>query len=120
MLLFERFHPYKRIFICVGEDNYMIADSSLKDMHCGKTDKRMCNLHKDLEVEHVPIQIPSTTKKKYTTKRCLICLSNGKRRESRYQCSSCVDSPALCRNICFSEYHRQRNNIHSVDSSLTI
>ena len=46
-----------------------------------------------------------TEKKKYPTKRCVVCLDKSLRKETRYYCSICMDSPALCKNKCFRVYH---------------
>ena len=54
--------------------------------------------------KHVPSNIPANENKKYPTNRGVGCKKHGIRRESRYYCKNCSDSPALCRD-CFDSYH---------------
>lgn len=56
-------------------------------------------------VRHTPVKILSTAKKKYPSKRCVICYRNGRRVESRVECRQCLARPALCVNPCFYIYH---------------
>ena len=61
--------------------------------------------------EHFPSQIRPTAKKKYPQRRCVICKGNGKPRDCRYYCKSCFERPALCKSLCFLQYHY---NIYSL------
>ena len=53
---------------------------------------------------HAPSSIPPTENKKYPTRKCRVCTKLGIRRESRYCCKDCSDTPALCK-ACFNDYH---------------
>ena len=48
-----------------------------------------------LRGRHFPSLIPPTACKALPQRRCTICLSNGKWRDVRYCCESCVKNPAL-------------------------
>ena len=53
---------------------------------------------------HVPCPIPPTANKKYPQRRCKGCRGYGIKRDVRYYCKACPDTPALCKP-CFREYH---------------
>ena len=44
-------------------------------------------------------------KKKTPTRRCQYCSSKENRKVSRYQCVRCNESPALCVDPCFRQFH---------------
>ncbi|KAK1341004.1 hypothetical protein QTO34_017404 [Cnephaeus nilssonii] len=48
--------------------------------------------------QHIPVQIPSSDNKKYPTKVCKVCKSNGKRRETRYICQQSMTKEARIYN----------------------
>ena len=52
---------------------------------------------------HVLGNIPATEKKTDPYKRCSVCYSKGKRKETRFQCKKC--EVPLCAVDCFEEYH---------------
>ena len=74
---------------------------------------RTCNVsgsesEQTYKEEHNLLQIPSTEKKKYPTKRCIICLDINKRKETRYYCTTCMNNPPLCKSKCFELYHKHQ------------
>ena len=75
-----------------------------------------CNMQpsdqkKDKKDEHSLIKIPSTKRKKYAQKVCVHCRQKyGVRNDTRYICVLC--QVALCKEPCFSNYHRETNNTH--------
>ena len=56
---------------------------------------------------HFPELIPPTQSKQHPQKRCIVCTSNKKRKESRYQCGDCAHKPGLCPAPCFKIYHTE-------------
>ena len=55
---------------------------------------------------HFPELIPPTANKQNPQKRCVVCTQSKKRKESRYQCADCENTPGLCPAPCFRDYHR--------------
>ena len=51
------------------------------------------------------VLLPPTQRKSKPAKRCRVCYSRGKRKESRYYCPLCPSQPGLCPRECFSQYH---------------
>ena len=49
--------------------------------------------------------VPPTDKKKKNQKRCVICMKETKRKESRYQCKTCSNHLGLCPAPCFKVFH---------------
>lgn len=60
-----------------------------------------------LTERHFANFIPSTAQKKFTTKRCVVCTKNKRRRESRYMCPTC--NVPLCIVPCFEIYHTKKH-----------
>lgn len=59
--------------------------------------------------KHTPQSFPpSTTRKGAKVKRCRVCLSKDKRKDTAYFCDACPDKPALCLKSCFSEHHEKK------------
>ena len=58
---------------------------------------------------HRLLPIPSTLKKKWPQKPCIICRKDGqrRRRDTRYYCHAC--NVALCKKICSETYHTERD-----------
>ena len=56
---------------------------------------------------HFPELIPPTQSKQNPQKRCVVCTSNKRRKESRYQCGDCAHKPGLCPAPCFKTYHTE-------------
>ena len=54
---------------------------------------------------HAIVQLPPTPRKSKPAKRCRVCYSRGKRKESRYYCPLCPSQPGLCPKECFDLYH---------------
>ena len=54
---------------------------------------------------HYLFPIPATGKKNNPTRKCVVCATAGKRRESRYICAYCEDQIPLCIYPCFVQYH---------------
>ena len=56
---------------------------------------------------HDPEPVPATKsdQRRAPTKRCVHCYKLGIRRESRYQCDTCLVHPGLCVYPCFRDYH---------------
>ena len=54
---------------------------------------------------HTIVQLPPTQRKPKPAKRCRVCYSLGKRKESRYYCPACPSQPGLCPKECFAQYH---------------
>ena len=59
----------------------------------------------DSRRSHRPVYLPSTAQKEHPSKRCKVCSEAGLRKETRFQCGTCL--MPLCRGICFSRYHEQ-------------
>ncbi|XP_076160842.1 piggyBac transposable element-derived protein 4 isoform X4 [Ptiloglossa arizonensis] len=53
--------------------------------------------------QHIPVKIPSSEKKKFPTKVCRVCVTHGKRSETRYICKFCA--VPLHIGECFTKYH---------------
>ena len=54
---------------------------------------------------HRLLPIPSTLKKKWPQKPCIICRKDDqRRRDTRHYCNTC--NVALCKNICFETHHK--------------
>ena len=60
-----------------------------------------------LNERHFPKFVPPTEKKHNSMRKCKVCSENGKRAESRYQCSDC--DVGLCVVPCFEIYHTKKN-----------
>ena len=56
---------------------------------------------------HFPQLIPLTNSKQNPQKRCVVCTTQNKRKESRYQCGDCAHKPGLCAAPCFRIYHTE-------------
>ena len=87
------------------------VNSQEKDNVKGEAHSSISNSHLFNIQEHFPSQIRPTAKKKYPQRRCVICKGNGKPRDCRYYCKSCFERPALCKSLCFLQYHY---NIYSL------
>ena len=55
---------------------------------------------------HYLFPIPASEKKSTPSRRCCYCSTPKKRKETRYMCVYCIDTPALCIYPCFVEYHK--------------
>ena len=89
-----------------SNDNILEIDetggSDKNDMKSQHLRKTYCWNNSSVK-HHIISQIPPTVKKKWPTKRCVICKNYGICHESRYYCKRC--NVALCKNPCFKEYH---------------
>ncbi|XP_022097496.1 piggyBac transposable element-derived protein 4-like [Acanthaster planci] len=56
---------------------------------------------------HFPITLPPTEKTPNPCRRCVVCKSEGRRRETRYACDTC--NVPLCVHPCFKTYHTERD-----------
>ena len=56
---------------------------------------------------HFPQLIPLTNSKQNRQKRWVVCTTQNKRKESRYQCGDCAHKPGLCAAPCFRIYHTE-------------
>lgn len=54
---------------------------------------------------HQLVQIPSNNRKRRPQKRCRVCWTEGKRKDTRLMCSGCIELPGLCSANHFDEYH---------------
>ena len=79
------------------EPEFEANDTSMKRLNLND------NNINDNDVDHSLTQIPRTGRKKYPTKRCVVCRKYGARRDTRYCCKAC--KVALCKSPCFKEYH---------------
>jgi len=59
--------------------------------------------------QHYMDIIPATASRKDAMLRCVVCTKRGKRKESRYQCKTCMSRPGLCIVPCFEVYHREQD-----------
>ncbi|XP_046580264.1 uncharacterized protein LOC124287837 isoform X7 [Haliotis rubra] len=59
--------------------------------------------------DHIMEEVPPTERTPRARKRCRVCYARGKRRDSRYQCATCVDKPGLCITPCMEVYHSATN-----------
>ncbi|XP_039285495.1 piggyBac transposable element-derived protein 4-like [Nilaparvata lugens] len=59
-----------------------------------------------LRERHFPKIVTATEKKANASRRCTVCASKGKRRESRYQCTPC--DVGLCVVPCFEDFHTKK------------
>ncbi|CAN2387481.1 Lin-9 DREAM MuvB core complex component [Pristimantis euphronides] len=55
--------------------------------------------------QHFPSEVPPTTKKGRSQKRCRVCSKRGLRKDTIYQCDTCPIKPGLCMKDCFRIYH---------------
>ena len=60
-----------------------------------------------LTARHFPQELPPTEKKQHPSRRCIVCYSHKKRKETRFWCRDC-EKP-LCVDPCFALYHTQKN-----------
>lgn len=51
------------------------------------------------------IPVPENSKKSKHYRRCRQCSHNQRRKETAWQCSSCIGNPPLCVGTCFEEWH---------------
>ena len=65
--------------------------------------------HSGGTLHHIPHQIPQNGKKRYRQLRCVMCRDNGFPRDTRYYCNGCSEKPALCKKLCFYNYHKKYN-----------
>ncbi|CAK1591112.1 unnamed protein product [Parnassius mnemosyne] len=56
-------------------------------------------------LQHYLEYIPPTEKKSKPTKPCVVCTKNKTRKGTRYFCTLCSKTPALCVVDCFKAYH---------------
>ncbi|KAF6207752.1 hypothetical protein GE061_016200 [Apolygus lucorum] len=54
---------------------------------------------------HLPTKHPANDRGKALRKRCKLCYSLGKRKDTTYCCPQCPDTPALCLQPCFARFH---------------
>ena len=71
--------------------------------------KRRASVDTLQRLEEVPVleYVPSTEKRKDAMRRCYVCSSHGRRKETRFQCATC--RKAFCAVPCFSAYHTMIN-----------
>lgn len=60
-----------------------------------------------LSARHFPTFLSATESKPNPTKRCIVCVKNKKRKETRYVCEPC--NVSLCVVPCFEIYHTKKN-----------
>jgi len=60
-----------------------------------------------LTARHFPKKLAPTEKKQCPTRRCIVCYSHKKRKETRYWCKEC-EKP-LCVDPCFALYHTKKD-----------
>lgn len=58
-------------------------------------------------VQHYLEPIPNTETNKNVMRRCKNCTKNSIRKQSRYLCPLCPESPTLCVYPCFKEWHNK-------------
>lgn len=62
-----------------------------------------------LQGRHFLELIPGSAKRPHRSRRCVVCSSQGRRRESRYQCVVCLSKPTLCVVPCNRIYHTEED-----------
>lgn len=55
--------------------------------------------------EHLPAKCAKGPSGKTLRRRCKQCWSRGERKDSQYCCPACPESPGLCLEPCFREFH---------------
>ena len=65
---------------------------------------------RELNLSHLPTRIPATSNNAKPCKRCRVCYSQGRRKETRFECTTCKGKPGLCVEPCFRLFcHSQHN-----------
>jgi len=59
--------------------------------------------------QHFIEVIPCDDGKSKKMRKCVVCRQQGKRKETRYQCETCMSQPALCVSPCYKVYHTMEN-----------
>jgi len=59
--------------------------------------------------QHYPDVLSSTPGKTAAMRRCVVCHKQGRRKETRYFCETCIAKPALCITPCFKVYHTEEH-----------
>ena len=54
---------------------------------------------------HYPSRIPATASRQRPARRCKMCSTDAKRKETVFFCNECSGNPALCAEPCFRNYH---------------
>jgi hypothetical protein len=62
-------------------------------------------------VIHAREQIPATEKMMRPRRRCHLCYSQGKRKDTRFYCPACPRQPAFCTEPCFEIYHSKLHKV---------
>ena len=55
--------------------------------------------------QHFVELIPCDEGKPKKMRKCVVCRLQGKRKETRYHCETCMSKPALCISPCYKIYH---------------
>ncbi|XP_065188293.1 piggyBac transposable element-derived protein 4-like [Sycon ciliatum] len=58
---------------------------------------------------HWPAEMPPTENNDRPRRRCRVCLSHGRRKDTTVMCETCHDKPPLCIGGCFKAYHTKKN-----------
>ncbi|XP_064628601.1 uncharacterized protein LOC135488094 [Lineus longissimus] len=62
-------------------------------------------------VVHSREQIPATEKILRPRRRCHLCYSHGRRKDTRFYCPACPRQPAFCNDPCFEIYHSKLHKV---------
>lgn len=79
----------------IGSDKHMVQHTAQKDQS------------QDTTLQHYLEPIPDTASNKNVMRRCKNCTKNNTRKQTRYLCPLCQDSPALCVHPCFRQWHEK-------------
>lgn len=62
-----------------------------------------------LQGRHFLEHIPGSAQKPHRTRRCVVCSSQGRRKESSFHCVVCLSKPTLCVVPCHRIYHTEED-----------
>lgn len=111
LVIWRNLNPHKRMTYL--DFRLAVARKLVEEHHIqrpihtgGRKSKKPAVLR--LKEKHFASRIPPTGKKKYASRRCVVCKNKGLRKEVRIMCAACGEVP-LCFEPCFEIYHTHRN-----------
>ncbi|XP_014259734.1 piggyBac transposable element-derived protein 4-like [Cimex lectularius] len=94
-----------RLFSLHADDSYSLLDFRLSIVRELLSLKRVFLTRFLGSAHHLPTRHSVNERGKALRKRCKLCYSQGRRKDTTYYCSQCPDTPALCLHPCFPRFH---------------
>ena len=93
----------------LGFQYQVISDLLYTDNPAPQQDLPRCEDVARLSERHFPVNISEVVGKRSSGRKCKVCTSQGRRKESSFLCGQCPSKPALCVSPCFQVYHTKKH-----------